>query len=375
MRILVLIHEYPPIGGGGGKVAEDICEGLVKLGHEVCVITAHLKGLPFEEKRSGVRVIRIRSGRKFAYSASFSSMFLYIFFGFWRGLSEIRSWRPDIIHVHFAVPAGVLGWWLSVATQTPYILTAHLGDVPGGVPEKTDKWFRWIAPFTPPIWNRAKCAIAVSEFTKNLAQKHYPCSVRVIHNGVSTKEFDPGEICIQEMMNLLFVGRIVPQKNPMQVIRTLSEVDDLNWRCVIVGDGPLKREMENETKRLGLSDRVAFTGWVSPEQVHTWFSKSDILFMPSLSEGLPVVGVQALSMGLAFVVGKVGGFIDLVEDGKNGFLHLPEDSNKFADSIRTLLENKSKLLEFRQMSRKKASAFDLDRIIIDYEKILSENRR
>ena len=44
MRILVLVHEYPPVGGGGGKVAEDISEGLVKRGHEVRVITAHLKG-------------------------------------------------------------------------------------------------------------------------------------------------------------------------------------------------------------------------------------------------------------------------------------------------------------------------------------------
>ena len=67
MRILVLIHEYPPVGGGGGKVAEDICEGLVKRGHEVRLITAHLKGLRLFEKRAGVDVIRLYSGRKFAY--------------------------------------------------------------------------------------------------------------------------------------------------------------------------------------------------------------------------------------------------------------------------------------------------------------------
>ena len=151
MRILVLIHEYPPVGGGGGQVAEDICEGLVKRGHEVRVITAHLKGLPPDEIRSGVQVIRLHSGRKFAYKATFSAMLLFILAGFWHGLEEIRNWKPDIIHVHFAVPAGVAGWWLSIFTRVPYILTAHLGDVPGGVPEKTDKWFRWVAPFIPPI--------------------------------------------------------------------------------------------------------------------------------------------------------------------------------------------------------------------------------
>ena len=78
----------------------------------------------------------------------------------------------------------------------PIYLTAHLGDVPGGVPEKTDKWFRWVAPFIPPIWNRAKRVAAVSIFTKNLALQRYPVPIQVIPNGVSTNEFDPGlNIC------------------------------------------------------------------------------------------------------------------------------------------------------------------------------------
>ena len=375
MRILVLIHEYPPVGGGGGQVAEDICEGLVKRGHEVRVITAHLKGLPPDEIRSGVQVIRLHSGRKFAYKATFSAMLLFILAGFWHGLEEIRNWKPDIIHVHFAVPAGVAGWWLSIFTRVPYILTAHLGDVPGGVPEKTDKWFRWVAPFIPPIWNRAKRVAAVSIFTKNLALQRYPVPIQVIPNGVSTSEFDPGLISVHEPPVIIFAGRIVPQKNPIQVIRSLSIIKDLEWHAVIIGDGSLKPEMESEAVRLGINDRITFTGWLTPDQVHEWYKKGDILFMPSLSEGLPVVGVQALSMGLAFVAGKVGGFIDLVEEGKNGYLHLPSERDLFSQSLRILLEDHQQLYKFRLASREISKKFDLERIVEEYEKILLECKR
>ena len=375
MRILVLIHEYPPVGGGGGQVAEDICGGLVKLGHEVRVITAHLKGLPPDETRSGVRVIRLRSGRKFAYKATFSALLFFIIAGFWSALMEIRNWKPDIIHVHFAVPAGVLGWWLSIFTGVPYILTAHLGDVPGGVPEKTDKWFRWVAPFIPPIWNRAKRVTAVSIFTKYLALQHYPVPIEVIPNGVSTNEFDPGLISVHESPNIIFAGRIVPQKNPIQVIRSLSIINDLEWHAVIIGDGSLKPEMESEAVRLGVNDRITYTGWLTPDQVHEWLKKGDILFMPSLSEGLPVVGVQALSMGLAFVAGKVGGFIDLVEEGKNGYLHFPSDRDMFSQSLRILLEDRKQLYKFRLASREISKKFDLEQVVEAYEKIFLECKR
>ena len=375
MRILVLVHEYPPVGGGGGKVAQDICEGLAARGHEVCLLTSYIKGLPHDETRGGVRVIRLRCGRKHAYKATFSDMAMYLLVGFWQGLKIIRRWKPDVMHVHFAVPAGVLGWLLSSLTGTPYLLTAHLGDVPGGVPEKTDKWFKWVAPFTPGIWKRARQVVAVSSFTRDLALKHYPVQISVINNGVNTKEFDPGDLAVHSPPRILFVGRIVPQKNPLQVVRTLAEVQDLQWDCTIVGDGELRGEMEAEAEQLGLRGRMQFTGWIAPEEVKEWFRISDILFMPSLSEGLPVVGVQALSMGLAFVVGEVGGFVDLVDEGVNGWMHQPQDTERFTGSLRILLEDKNRLRVNRRNSRKKASDFDLEKIVKQYEAHLKECAR
>ena len=136
MRILVLIHEYPPVGGGGGRVARDLCEGLARQGHEVRVLTAYCKGLPEVEKQTNLMVYRLHSGRKEAFRAGLGAMAGYVLTSLWKGYQEIRSWHPDVIHVHFAVPAGATAWLLNKLTDIPYVLTAHLGDVPGGVPEK-----------------------------------------------------------------------------------------------------------------------------------------------------------------------------------------------------------------------------------------------
>src|SRR5919106_399093 len=155
MRILVLNHEFPPIGGGGGRAAEDICRGLTKWGHQIKVLTAHLGGLPYEEERDGYAIVRLSSLRTQPYKAGFLSMAAYILVGLWMGRRLIRSFQPEVIHAHFAVPGGALAWALSRLTGIPYVLTIHLGDVPGGVHDKTRDWFRWIYPFTRRIWSDA----------------------------------------------------------------------------------------------------------------------------------------------------------------------------------------------------------------------------
>ncbi|MCC6260072.1 MAG: glycosyltransferase family 4 protein, partial [Anaerolineales bacterium] len=320
MRILVLIHEFPPIGGGGGRAAYDICAHLAQNGNQVTILTAHMEGLPANEIQNGIEIIRIKSFRTEAFRASFSVMLAYVLSGLWAGLRFVKRHRPDVIHAHFAVPAGALAWILWRLTGIPYILTAHLGDVPGGVPEKTGAWFRWLLPFTYPIWNRAKRVIAVSEFTRQLALKKYNVQIDVIPNGVDLKSLLPEEIELNQPPRLVFAGRFVTQKNPLEIVKILASLKDLDWHCAMLGDGPLLEEVKAEIKRSHLEDRFELPGWITPDEVLTWFSKSDILFMPSLSEGLPVVGVQALAKGLAIVASAIGGFQDLVVHNENGFL-------------------------------------------------------
>ena len=367
MRILVVSYEFPPIGGGGGRAAQDICLKLVQRGHDVHILTSHLKGLPQQENLEGIKITRVRAARRYAYKASLMDMSGFVVSGSLVGLKHIDHWEPDLMHVHFAVPSGPVAWLLWRFSKIPYVLTAHLGDVPSGVPSKTDRWFRWIYPFTHPIWRDATQVVAVSEYTRQLALDHYPVNIQVIPNGVDLEQLDPGEIQVHDPPMLVFAGRFVQQKNPLCLVHTLAQLKHLDWQCIMLGDGPLGTEIEAEIQKAELQDRFKLPGWVTPEEVIQWFTKSDILFMPSLSEGLPVTGVQALALGLCIIASRIGGFVDLVQDGSNGYLVDPDNSEEFARHLAKLLSDKRLLLSFRNASRKQAHQFDINNIAEAYE--------
>lgn len=369
MRILTIIYEFPPIGGGGGRAAYDICKELASRGNEITVLTAHMKCLPYQTSEDGIRIVRISSLRQEPFRATFFTMLAYVLSGLWRGFRLIYMYHPDILHTHFAVPSGALAWALSVLTGIPYVLTAHLGDVPGGVPEKTGKWFRWLEPFTTPIWTRAKKVVAVSEFTRHLALKHYPVQVQVIPNGVDVLRLVPASVTLEHPPQIVFAGRFVYQKNTLAIIKILSTLKDLDWNCSMLGDGPMFDEVKKEIKKQGLENRFTLHGWVTPQDVLDQFSQSDILFMPSFSEGLPVVGVQALAKGLAIVSSRIGGFLDLVEHEKNGFLIDVHDHAAFSQALRELISSPSTLLQFRHASIEKSREFDIQKIADKYQMI------
>ncbi len=372
MRLLVLTHEYPPVGGGGGRVAQDICAGLARRGHAILALTAHWGDLPRRETRQGVEILRLASGRRFPYKAGVPAMGGYVAAALPAGLSAIRGFHPEGIHVHFAVPAGAAAYALHRLTGLPYVLTAHLGDVPGGVPEKTGRWFRFVYPFTPPIWRAAARVVAVSEFTRRLALENYPREIEVIPNGVDLACLPPREPGGERPSRLVFAGRLVAQKNPLHLVRALAGLADLPWTCAIVGDGPLRPAVEAEIDRSGMRDRFTLTGWLDPEQVLGWFARSDVLCMPSLSEGLPVVGVQAVAMGLALAVSRVGGWIDLVDDGANGLLLPPQDTPTWQAGLRALLSDPARLLSMQAASRQRAARYDLNRVLDAYEALFAD---
>jgi glycosyltransferase involved in cell wall biosynthesis len=372
MRILILIHEFPPVGGGGGQVAQDIARGLTSRGHEVLVLTAHLKGLPRKEVVDGLRIVRLPSLRKYASHVGFLAMGVYILAALRESFHVIRHWHPDLIHVHFAVPAGAAAWILSRFTGIPYVLTSHLGDVPGGVPEKTGKWFRWVFPFTKPIWHNAAQTTAVCTYTSSLARQHYGVIPIVIPNGVNLDIFAKGSLLVNSPPVVIFAGRFVKQKNLVAIVDILATVRDLSWKCVMLGDGPMLPDIKQVITSHHMDQRFVLPGWVTPDDVQTWLGQSDILFLPSLSEGLPVVGVQALAKGLAIIASRVGGCVDLVESGRNGFLADSGDKEAFSKALRDLLADRGALLRARQASLKLAGNFNIAVVVDEYETIFRE---
>lgn len=371
MRILVLNYEFPPVGGGGGRASADLCKKLSDRGHEVRVLTARTPGMPHSEMRDGYEIRRVWTGRRSKFRASFMAMAGYVIGGLVPGWRMVRAWHPDVMHVHFAVPTGALGYALHKVGRLPYVLTAHLGDVPGGVPDKTDLWFRVVEPLTPPIWRSASHIVAVSEYTKSLAETRYEVEIEVIPNGIELLDANPVQP-VHDPPRLVFAGRFQPQKNLSFLIDALREVRDLSWECALVGDGPQRTALEEQVDRLGLSDRVRFSGWVAPEDAQDRLAESDLLVMPSLSEGLPVVSVQALANGVAVAASAAGGLAEVVEDGVNGVCCPVGDFNCYVKGLRYCLEDPDRLTEMKRASRERAARYDLRRVADEYETIFGE---
>ena len=368
MRILVLNHEFPPIGGGGGQACQDIALELCRRGHEVRVLTSLYKGLAAHEENDNLQVIRLPVCRQKLFQAGIFTMGLYVVGAIIKGIRIIRDWKPQLIHVHFAVPAGAAALALHRLTGIPYLLTTHLGDIPGGSPQKTQGWFRWLYPFTKPIWRNAAAITTVSKFTQSLAEKQYGIKPVVIPNGIRINE--GRKIKLNSPPVIIFAGRFAPQKNLDVFIDVLEQIRDLQWNCIMLGDGPLFTHIRMRVEKAGLLERISMPGWVSPDEVTRWMGKSDILFMPSLTEGLPVVGLQALETGLAIVASNTGGFIDLVEQERNGALLDPGDTPGFAKKMQALINDPDELLRARNNSLQIAQKFSISNIVDSYEEVM-----
>jgi len=369
IKILVISHEYPPIGGGGGRVIQDLCEGIASDSYNFYVLTAHWDDLPEFEESGNLTIERIRSRRTQAYRANLLTMACFVWKSFWRALWIIRKWHPDIIHAHFAVPGGASAAVASILTHTPYMITAHGSDVPGSAPEKTGKWFRFILPFTQFIWKKAEKIITVSQQSRQLAQVHYPVKIEVIPNGIDTARYLHTSLEIHDPPCIMYIGRFSPEKNAQLVPKILSHLVDLKWKCLIVGDGPQMAHVQTLIAENQLDDRIELPGWISPHEVDEALLKCDILLMPSLREGMPMVGLQGLASGLALVMSDVGACPDMVNTEKNGFLIEVGNEKGYAHALRTLLSDPKKLRQYKKNSVKKAAEFNIQKVIISYKNV------
>jgi glycosyltransferase involved in cell wall biosynthesis len=357
------------VGGGGGHFAEDVCRHLARRGHDIRVVTSRVPGLPALEARDGYCIYRYWCLRRFRHTCTIPEMAAFIVLTMLPTLRQACTFKPDVMHVHFAVPTGVPGWLIHQVTGIPYVLSAHLGDIPGGVPEQTDKVFRWIMPFTVPIWRAAAAVTVANDYFHRLALQSYQTTMTIVPTGLDLEEITPSPMTPRLPVRLIFPVRFNPQKNPLFVVELLTRVTDLDWRLEVVGDGPLLPTFRDSIQAAGLAGRTAYHGWVAPPELEALLSQSDLLLMPSLMEGTPVVGMRALGAGLAILGSDVGGIPDVIQNGGNGYLCAVNDLEAFAARLREMLSQPDRLMSMKAASRQLASRFDLKGIADKLEQI------
>jgi glycosyltransferase involved in cell wall biosynthesis len=136
----------------------------------------------------------------------------------------------------------------------------------------------------------------------------------------------------------LFVGALIDRKCPDILLRALTRV---SMPCIFVGDGPMRPALERLASESGISDRVIFTGALERREISTYYSGAEALVLPSVSEGVPLVTIEALGAGLPVVASNLGGIASVVRHRRNGLLIRPGDQDALAQALALIEADKS----------------------------------
>jgi glycosyltransferase involved in cell wall biosynthesis len=369
LRILTLCYEWPPVGGGGGRAAKEIADSIAARGHRVRVQTIRFGDAQAHEVAGNVDTFRSWGFRQRADQCSPIEMAGYLVSSAIPTLRQIAEFKPDLLHAHFAVPTGALAFATSRLSGRPYMITAHLGDVPGAIPEQTATLFRWLNPAIHPIWRHAAEIVAVSRFVGDLAEKAYGRKPVIIPNGISLSGRPAVPKAGRQTPRLIFVGRLNPQKNLLYLPPILEKIRALEWEFDIVGDGTERSALESAFAERKLTSRVHFYGWLSRQAVEEKLQRAEIFILPSIVEGLPVAVLEALKFGLLLVGSDIPTLRESVVPGFNASLISLQTPDAWIKELASILADPDRRLAMRKRSWELAQAFDLERTADQYESV------
>lgn len=157
-----------------------------------------------------------------------------------------------------------------------------------------------------------------------------------------------------EKKTIICVGRLSPEKGQAGLLRAFAKVRSLHPRLELrlVGDGPERGALQALASELGLSSAVTFAGRLPEEEVLAEIAHSDLLVLPSFMEGLPIVLMEAMAVGVPVIASRVAGIPELVEDGATGLLFTPSNWDELASAIDRLIGDET--LQARLVERAKA---------------------
>lgn len=167
---------------------------------------------------------------------------------------------------------------------------------------------------------------------------------------------------------VLFLHRLSNRKGaqylPDIARKVLRGVPDAKF--LIVGDGPLRQDIEKKVGSYGLSEKVKFLGPVPNKDVQRYFALADVFIMPSDEEGFPRVLLESMALGVPFVATNVGGVLDIIPESDKEFVIGRGDVGLFADKIISLLSDKKKQRRLALESRKYVERFNTPVILGEF---------
>lgn len=265
--------------------------------------------------------------------------------------------RPLYVHIGYLIEACVIREWLSHAGVTH--LHAHFADNPTEVAMLTSALGGPKYSFTahgsditnrpaqiglPATVSRAEFVAAVSSFGRSQIWRWIPYKlwsrVVIVPCGLERTYGDFNRTRPSaSSQRLVCIGRLSPEKGQLLLVEAVAKLAQEGKRVelVLVGDGTMRTEIESTIARYGLADRIVISGWLDAAGIQTQLLDARAIVVPSLSEGLPIVIMEAMAMGRPVIAPYLAGIPELVVDGRNGWLFPAGDVGALARAMTACL--------------------------------------
>src|SRR5918997_2178640 len=282
-------------------------------------------------------------------------------------LAPILAARADVVHVHLGEDLAVLPVGAAAARlhRLPLVLTVHTSlrhtlagcDLRSAVLKTVgspiERWGEHSAGAVLVITPRLYRLLLADGVDEN--------RVHLIPPGVNPSLFEgPFEDPFAGVgkPRVLFVGRLAPQKGVGTLVAAAGLLEDPSAQVLLVGDGPERKALERESKRIGIADRVHFVGFVAHERLPAVLAHADLLVLPSIYEELGTVLLEAMQAGLPVVASKTGDVPDVIEDSVNGMLVAPGEPEALARAIDRLLADPGLTCRLSEGAREGGKDYD-----------------
>jgi glycosyltransferase involved in cell wall biosynthesis len=313
---------------GGQLVALQFAQALRERGDDAIFVSPEHSAFTERAEADGFRVLKADVGRLHRVRGAGALTRL------------LRAERVDLLHTHTLAAANTLGRIAARLARVPVVSHLHI-----------ENHFRsrtaWALRGADNATARLCAAfVAVSEDTRRAYERQgYPRRIEVVYNGVELDGAPPRSVRAElglpgDAALVGEVGRLCDVKGQRELIQALAHVPEAT--AVLVGadleqGGAYQRQLEQTAEAVGVRDRVVFAG--RRNDVGDVLAELDVFALPSWTEGLPLVVLEAMARRRPVVATKVGGTPEVVVDGETGLLVPPRDPEALAAALRRLLED------------------------------------
>lgn len=346
MRLLLCGNSFGPKKGGSQTYAQEVASNLCHLGQEVVFLTRTQEGYKEFDAMLPFEVIRRQS--KVQLGALF--------------FKKLKTERFDAVYVTHRADFAALANTASRLLGKPYFISVYGGEILHDFRASSVK--RNLAS--------ARAVIAISNYTRRLLVDLgvSRSKVNVIPCGTDPQRFHPdvkgdrirAKYGLEGREVILSVSRLVKRKGNANIVSALPAVLEKipQAHYLIAGKGPEEENLKNQIGRMGLSERVTFTGWVEDSELPEYYAASNLFVMPSFAahqgenvEGFGIAYLEANACGKPVIGGRTGGVEDAIIHGETGLLVDPLDVTEIGNAISEILGSRRKAREMGKKGRER----------------------